>query len=78
MGLANFWRSYKVLIVMVPGVGLIHWGWFNIRANPLLKKDREEYIPEPSIVTFVSAAVSALAAPLAAPPAAPPAAAKSK
>ncbi|KAK1885828.1 NACHT LRR and PYD domains-containing protein 4, partial [Dissostichus eleginoides] len=56
MGLANFWRNYKVLIVMVPSVGLIHWGWFNLRANPPLKKDQQEYIPEPSIVAFVSAA----------------------
>lgn len=78
MGLANFWRSYKVLIVTVPGVGLIHWGWLKLRANSLLMKDPQQYIPEPSIVTFISAVGSALAAPFAAPPAAPPAAAKSK
>ncbi|XP_068582907.1 uncharacterized protein [Cebidichthys violaceus] len=66
MGLREFWHSYKVLIVMGTSLGLIHWGWYNLKANPQLRKVREEYIPEPGIVAYVS------------PPVAPPAAAKSK
>ncbi|XP_071374508.1 uncharacterized protein [Centroberyx affinis] len=46
MGLRDFWRSYKVLIVMGTSLGLIHWGWYALKANPLLRKDRDEYIPE--------------------------------
>lgn len=63
MGLRDIWRNYKVLIVMGTSLGLIHWGWYNLKASPLLHKQREEYIPEPGIVTYVST---------------PPAAAKSK
>ncbi|XP_070778937.1 uncharacterized protein [Enoplosus armatus] len=66
MGLREFWKSYKVLIVMGTSLGLIHWGWYNLKANPLLHKAREESIPEPGIVAYVS------------PPTAPAAAAKSK
>uniref|UniRef100_A0AAQ6IJB8 PNAS-117 n=1 Tax=Anabas testudineus TaxID=64144 RepID=A0AAQ6IJB8_ANATE len=64
MGLRTFWNNYKVLIVMGTSLGLIHWGWYNLKDNPLLHKPREEYVPEPGIVAYVS------------PPAAP--AAKSK
>ncbi|TKS67963.1 hypothetical protein D9C73_002023 [Collichthys lucidus] len=64
MGLQEFWRRYKVLIVMGTSLGLIHWGWYNLKGNPLLHKDKEEYIPEPGIVAYVSRP--------------PPAAAKSK
>ncbi|CAK6977969.1 NLR family CARD domain-containing protein 3-like, partial [Scomber scombrus] len=70
MGLREFWRNYKVLIVMGPSLGLIHWGWYNLKSNPMLHKSREEYIPEPGIVAYVSP-------PVAAPPLPPPAA-KSK
>lgn len=67
MGLQEFWKSYKVLIVMGPSLGLIHWGWYTIQKNPLLHKSKEESIPEPWIVAYVS------------PPATtPPAPAKSK
>lgn len=62
MGLQGFWNNYKVLIVMGASLGLIHWGWLNLKANPQLRKAREDYIPEPGIVSYVS----------------PPAAAKSK
>ncbi|TMS23786.1 hypothetical protein E3U43_009092, partial [Larimichthys crocea] len=64
MGLQDFWKRYKVLIVMGTSLGLIHWGWYNLKGNPLLHKDKEEYIPEPGIVAYVSRP--------------PPAAAKSK
>uniref|UniRef100_A0A3Q3MLY2 PNAS-117 n=1 Tax=Mastacembelus armatus TaxID=205130 RepID=A0A3Q3MLY2_9TELE len=47
MGLQRFWHNYKVLIVMGTGLGLIHWGWYNLKSNPLLHKSKEdEYIPE--------------------------------
>lgn len=52
--LRSFWNNYKVLIVMGSGLGLVHWGWYSIKSNPLLKKSREEYIPEPGIVSYVA------------------------
>uniref|UniRef100_A0A8P4K4S3 Uncharacterized protein n=1 Tax=Dicentrarchus labrax TaxID=13489 RepID=A0A8P4K4S3_DICLA len=78
MGLRDFWKSYKVLIVTGSGLGLIHLGWYNLKANPLLHKARDNYIPEPGIVAYVSAPPAAPAAPPPAPPAPPAAAAKSK
>lgn len=66
MGLRQFWKNYKVLIVMGTSLGLIHLGWYNLKGNPLLQKNKENYVPEPGIVAFVS------------PPAAPAAPAKSK
>lgn len=54
MGLQDFWRNYKVLIVMGSGLGLIHWGWFHLKSNPLLHKPRDDTVPEPAIVAYVS------------------------
>ncbi|KAF3688149.1 hypothetical protein EXN66_Car003821 [Channa argus] len=54
MGLRAFWTNYKVLIVMGSGLGLIHWGWYNMRSNPLLHPPKEEYVPEPGIVAYAS------------------------
>ncbi|XP_068077852.1 uncharacterized protein [Danio rerio] len=60
-GLRRFWNNYKVLLVMVPGLGLLHWGWYSIKSNPLLKKGRDdEYIPEPGIVSYVAQPAPAL------------------
>uniref|UniRef100_A0AAQ5XHA0 Small integral membrane protein 26 n=2 Tax=Amphiprion TaxID=80969 RepID=A0AAQ5XHA0_AMPOC len=70
MGLRDFWTNYKVLIVMGTSLGLIHWGWYTLKANPLLQKNRQDYIPEPGIVAYVSPPATA--------PPPPPAAAKSK
>ena len=53
-GLKAFWKNYKVLIVMGTSLGLIHWGWYTVKSHPLLHKDRENYIPEPGIVTYVA------------------------
>uniref|UniRef100_A0A669DSH8 Uncharacterized protein n=1 Tax=Oreochromis niloticus TaxID=8128 RepID=A0A669DSH8_ORENI len=36
MGLRDLWSNYKVLIVMGTSLGLIHWGWYNLKGNPLL------------------------------------------
>uniref|UniRef100_A0A3B4Z5D3 Uncharacterized protein n=1 Tax=Stegastes partitus TaxID=144197 RepID=A0A3B4Z5D3_9TELE len=54
MGLREFWHNYKVLIVMGTSLGLIHWGWHSLKTNPLLHKNRDDYIPEPGIVAYVS------------------------
>lgn len=60
MGLQSFWKNYKVLIVMGPGLGLVHWGWFRLQAtNSLLHKPKEERVPEPGIVAYVSTTASA-------------------
>uniref|UniRef100_A0A673IJW7 Uncharacterized protein n=1 Tax=Sinocyclocheilus rhinocerous TaxID=307959 RepID=A0A673IJW7_9TELE len=52
--LRSFWHNYKVLIVMGSGLGLVHWGWYSIKSSPLLKKSREEYIPEPGISVMLT------------------------
>uniref|UniRef100_A0A667XWG2 Uncharacterized protein n=1 Tax=Myripristis murdjan TaxID=586833 RepID=A0A667XWG2_9TELE len=54
MGLRDVWRSYKVLIVMGSSLGLIHLGWYTLKANPLLRRERDQHIPEPGIVAYVS------------------------
>ncbi|XP_073195716.1 uncharacterized protein [Lepidochelys kempii] len=53
MGLKTIWKNYKVLIVMGASLGLIHWGWFNIKSNSIFQTKREDYAPEPGIVTYV-------------------------
>lgn len=71
MGLRDVWKNYKVLIVMGTSLGLIHWGWYNLKTSPLLQRDKQDFIPEPGIVAFVSP-------PAAAAPPLPPAPAKAK
>ncbi|XP_078505666.1 uncharacterized protein LOC144763698 [Lissotriton helveticus] len=53
MGLKDIWKNYKVLIVMGTGLGLVHWGWYNIKSNPLFHPKTENVITEPAIVTYV-------------------------
>ncbi|TSK18055.1 hypothetical protein Baya_1435 [Bagarius yarrelli] len=52
--LQRFWHNYKVLIVMGSGLGFVHWGWYIIKSNPLLHQNRDEFTPEPGIVSYVS------------------------
>lgn len=54
MSLRDVWRNYKVLIVMGSSLGLIHLGWYHLKTNPLLYKPKEDLVPEPGIVTYVS------------------------
>uniref|UniRef100_A0A8C5G1W8 Uncharacterized protein n=1 Tax=Gouania willdenowi TaxID=441366 RepID=A0A8C5G1W8_GOUWI len=56
MGIQTIWNNYKVLIVMGTSIGLIHWGWFHLKSNPLLHQHRarEEPPPEPGIISYVS------------------------
>lgn len=53
MGLKTFWKSYKVLIVMGTGLGLVHWGWFHIKSSPIFQVKTEDFVPEPAIVAYV-------------------------
>uniref|UniRef100_A0A8C2XP23 Uncharacterized protein n=1 Tax=Cyclopterus lumpus TaxID=8103 RepID=A0A8C2XP23_CYCLU len=53
MGLRGFWQGNKVLLVMVPSLGLIHWGWYHLKENPQLYKTKAEYTPEPGIAAYV-------------------------
>uniref|UniRef100_A0A3Q0RW30 PNAS-117 n=1 Tax=Amphilophus citrinellus TaxID=61819 RepID=A0A3Q0RW30_AMPCI len=46
MALRRFWSNYRVLIVMGTSLGLIHWGWYSLKGNPLLHRHREEDTPE--------------------------------
>ncbi|KAI5089814.1 hypothetical protein C0J45_19949 [Silurus meridionalis] len=40
---------------MGSGLGFIHWGWYNIKSNPLLRQNRDNVAPpEPGIVSYVS------------------------
>lgn len=54
MNLRDIWKNYKVLIVMGSSLGLIHLGWYQLKANPLLHKTKEELVPEPGIITYIS------------------------
>nr|XP_056712874.1 uncharacterized LOC128706665 homolog [Euleptes europaea] len=53
MGLKTIWRNYRVLIVMGTGLALVHWGWYNIKSNPIFQPKRDEFVPEPAIVRYV-------------------------
>uniref|UniRef100_A0A8B9U8K9 Uncharacterized protein n=2 Tax=Anas TaxID=8835 RepID=A0A8B9U8K9_9AVES len=44
MGLKTFWKSYKVLIVMGTGLGLVHWGWFHIKSSPIFQVKTEDFV----------------------------------
>uniref|UniRef100_A0A8C7FSB8 Uncharacterized protein n=1 Tax=Oncorhynchus kisutch TaxID=8019 RepID=A0A8C7FSB8_ONCKI len=44
MGLRTIWNNYKVLIVMGTSLGLIHWGWYNVKSHPALHKNKQDYI----------------------------------
>lgn len=51
MGLGAIWKNYRLLIVMVPGVALIHWGWHSIQSNPMFQPKRDELDTESAVVT---------------------------
>ncbi|MEE6474425.1 hypothetical protein FKM82_010378 [Ascaphus truei] len=53
MGLETIWKNYKVLIVMGTGLGLIHWGWYHVKINPIFHPNRKDFVPEPGIVSYV-------------------------
>uniref|UniRef100_A0A8C4TPT1 Uncharacterized protein n=1 Tax=Falco tinnunculus TaxID=100819 RepID=A0A8C4TPT1_FALTI len=41
MSLKTIWKDYKVLIIMVPSLALVHWGWFHIKSSPLFQVKTE-------------------------------------
>uniref|UniRef100_A0A663N0T7 Uncharacterized protein n=1 Tax=Athene cunicularia TaxID=194338 RepID=A0A663N0T7_ATHCN len=43
MGLKTIWKDYKVLIVMIPSLGLVHWGWFYIKSSPIFQVKTEDF-----------------------------------
>ncbi|KAM5245585.1 uncharacterized protein ACOB6Z_011319 [Ctenodactylus gundi] len=47
MSFRNFWKEYKVLIVMVPLIGFIHLGWHRIKSSPVFQVPGKDDIPEP-------------------------------
>ncbi|XP_070276010.1 uncharacterized protein [Myotis yumanensis] len=47
MNVQSFWRDYKVLIVMVPLVGLIHLGWHKIKSSPIFQVPNKDNVPVP-------------------------------
>ncbi|KAM8945448.1 uncharacterized protein RCH25_048721 [Pelodytes ibericus] len=53
MGLRNIWKNYKVLIVMGTGLGLVHWGWYNIKSNPIFHPEQNDIVPVPAIAGYV-------------------------
>jgi len=57
MGVRDFWRSYKVLLVMLPSLVLVHLGWYRLQGNPRLRSKPEADVPEPGIVAYVSAKI---------------------
>ncbi|KAM9057564.1 uncharacterized LOC128706665 homolog [Balaenoptera ricei] len=47
MSFQKFWRDYKVLVVMIPLVGLIHLGWHRIKSSPVFQIPNKDDLPEP-------------------------------
>ncbi|XP_056423844.1 uncharacterized LOC128706665 homolog [Hyla sarda] len=45
MGLGSIWKSYKVLIIMVPSIGVIHWGWYNMQSSPVFHPEGKGRLP---------------------------------
>ncbi|KAG8583989.1 hypothetical protein GDO81_008628 [Engystomops pustulosus] len=45
MGLQSVWKSYKVLIVMGAGLGVVHWGWYNMQYNSIFHPEGEGRLP---------------------------------
>ncbi|KAM9589512.1 uncharacterized protein ACIGJ3_000735 [Trichechus inunguis] len=54
MSFQNFWRDYKVLVIMVPLVGLIHLGWYRIKSSPTFQVPNKDNIPEPNNLALTS------------------------
>ncbi|XP_058419193.1 uncharacterized LOC128706665 homolog [Diceros bicornis minor] len=54
MSFQNFWRDYKVLVVMVPLVGLIHLGWHRIKNSPVFQIPNKDKVPEPDNLALAS------------------------
>ncbi|XP_065748967.1 uncharacterized homolog [Phocoena phocoena] len=54
MSFQKFWRDYKVLVVMVPLVGLIHLGWHRIKSSPVFQIPNKDDLPEPGSVAVTS------------------------
>ncbi|KAM5178117.1 uncharacterized protein ACOB7L_012605 [Callospermophilus lateralis] len=54
MTFQNFLRDYKVLIVMVPLIGLIHLGWHKIKSSPVFHVPNTDNIPEPDSLALTS------------------------
>ncbi|XP_075123554.1 uncharacterized protein LOC142197281 [Leptodactylus fuscus] len=52
MGLGSVWKSYKVLIVMGTGLGVVHWGWYNMQSSPIFHPEGEGRLP--SIFRFLT------------------------
>lgn len=38
-GLAGFWSKYKTLLVAVPALVALHYGWYNLQYN-------EDFVPK--------------------------------
>ncbi|XP_073930444.1 uncharacterized protein [Castor canadensis] len=54
MNFQNFWRDYKVLVVMVPLIGFIHLGWNRIKSSPVFQIPNKDNIPEPDSLALAS------------------------
>ncbi|XP_054946271.1 uncharacterized protein [Physeter macrocephalus] len=54
MSFQKFWRDYKVLVVMVPLVGLIHLGWHRIKSSPVFQIPNKDDLPEPDSLALTS------------------------
>nr|KAF6470691.1 hypothetical protein HJG59_000553 [Molossus molossus] len=54
MSFQNFWRDYKVLVVMVPLIGLIHLGWHRIKSSTVFQIPNKDNVPEPDSLALAS------------------------
>ncbi|XP_078227481.1 uncharacterized protein LOC128932022 isoform X5 [Callithrix jacchus] len=42
----KLWRDYRVLVVMIPVIGLIHLGWYKIKSSPVFQIPPKDDFPE--------------------------------
>ncbi|KAM5304131.1 uncharacterized protein AAES06_025237 isoform 1-T2 [Glossophaga mutica] len=54
MSFQNFWKDYKVLVVMVPLIGLIHLGWHRIKSSPVFQVPNKDNVPGPDSLPLTS------------------------
>ncbi|KAF4023110.1 uncharacterized protein ACBT57_016537 [Dama dama] len=54
MSFHNFWKDYKVLVVMVPLIGFIHLGWQRIKSSPVFQIPSKDNLSEPDTLAITS------------------------
>ncbi|XP_054430028.1 uncharacterized LOC128706665 homolog [Pteronotus mesoamericanus] len=54
MSFQNFWKDYKVLVVMVPLIGFIHLGWHRVKSSPVFQIPNKDNVLKPDSLPLAS------------------------